>query len=308
MHIHQSTSNIMLVRPASFNFNTETAESNVFQNHVDLKPEEIKEKALEEFDAFVEKLKTKGVNIFVIEDTPIPPKPDAIFPNNWGSFHKNGTVILYPMAAPNRRIEKREEIINKIKEKFIVKKLIDLSKYENENRFLEGTGSIIFDHINKIAYACLSPRTDKDIFIEVCKIIHYKPICFTSTDKDGKEIYHTNVMMCISEKFSVLCLESIKDKKENQMVVDSLTSTGHQIVDISFEQVNHFAGNMLSLKNNHNNELLVLSQSAYDILTPTQKSTIQKHCEMVPMKINIIETIGGGSARCMISEIFLEPA
>lgn len=306
--MRQSTSNIMLVRPASFNFNTETAESNAFQNHVDLKPEEIKEKALEEFDAFVEKLKTKGVNILVIEDTPIPPKPDAIFPNNWGSFHEDGTVILYPMAAPNRRIEKREEIIHKIKEKFTVKKLIDLSKYEDENRFLEGTGSIIFDHIHKIAYACLSPRTDKDIFIEVCKIINYKPICFTSIDKAGQEIYHTNVMMCISEKFSVICLESIVNENEKKDVIHSLTTTGHQIIDISLDQVKHFAGNMLSIKSMENNELIILSQSAYDILTTGQKKEIEKYCEMLPMNINTIETIGGGSARCMISEIFLEKA
>ena len=302
----QSTSNIFLVRPASFNFNKETAVSNTFQNTVELSEEEVKNKALKEFDAFAQRLKDKGVNVMVVEDTEEPKKPDAIFPNNWGSFHSDGTAILYPMATANRQIEKRPEILEQIKEKYDIADLVDLSKYEAEGKFLEGTGSIIFDHINKIAYAGLSPRTDKDVLLELCNVINYQPVYFTSTDKAGKEIYHTNVMMCVSEKFSVVCLESIKDENEKQTVIHSLESTGHEIIDISLEQVNHFAGNMLSLLTEKEDEILVMSQSAFDVLTTEQKEAIESYCEPFPMNIKTIETIGGGSARCMISEIFLE--
>ncbi|TLX72639.1 amidinotransferase [Labilibacter sediminis] len=304
--MNQSTSHIFLVRPANFNFNTDTAESNAFQHKVNLSPEQIKQKVHEEFDGYVSRLKENGVEVLVIDDSLTPVKPDAIFPNNWGSFHADGTVILYPMAAPNRRTEKRAEVIQTIQRDYEIRELIDLSKYENENRFLEGTGSIIFDHIHKIAYACLSPRTDKDILIEVCNLIDYTPKYFTSTDKNGKEIYHTNVMMCVSKNFSVICLESIKNEKERKMIIESLNNTGHDIIDISLEQVNHFAGNMLSVKNNQHKELLVMSQSAYDILTETQRKKLQNYCQLLPVHINTIETIGGGSARCMISEIFLK--
>ncbi|GAF05057.1 citrulline utilization hydrolase CtlX [Saccharicrinis fermentans] len=301
----QATSNILLVRPANFGFNPQTAISNAFQNTVDMDAAEIKKQVLKEFDTFANRLKDKGVNVMVIQDTDTPIKPDAIFPNNWGSFHADGTVILYPMATPNRQVEKRPDIIECIKKHFDIKEIIDFSRYEEEGFALEGTGSIIFDHLHKIAYAGLSPRTNKDLFIKLCDSIHYKPISFTATDKTGQEIYHTNVMMCVSEKFSVICLESIHNQEERNTVIHSLEHTGHQIIDISLEQVNHFAGNMLSLVTRKGEEILVMSQSAYQVLTKKQRSALENYCEPFPMHIQTIEKIGGGSARCMISEIFL---
>jgi hypothetical protein len=302
----QSTKNILLIRPSNFTFNSQTAASNAFQNKIETENnDKIRSKVLIEFEMVTQKLKSKGVNVFIFDDTIDPPKPDAIFPDNWATFHQDGTVILYPMCASNRRHERRQDIIDTLRKDFIIREVIDLSKYEKENRFLEGTGSIIFDHQNKIAYACLSPRTDKELFISVCELLHYKPVYFHSYDKDGKEIYHTNVMMCIGEKFAVICLTSISDRQEKESVVSSLSNTGHQIIDITFEQMSNFAGNMLAIKNNNNKTILALSQSAFYSLTKNQKEEIEKHCELVPLSIKTIETIGGGSARCMIAEIFL---
>ncbi len=301
----QSTDQIFMVRPASFGFNAETAVSNAFQHKVDLSSNEIKERALREFDLYVDKLRQVGIDVKVIQDTEKPIKPDAIFPNNWGSFHEDGTVILYPMAAPNRRIEKRKDIIDDFKANYNVSRIIDLSKYEQEELFCEGTGSIIFDHINKVAYAGLSPRTNKDVFTDVCSVIDYKPVCFVSTDANGKEIYHTNVMMCVSEKFAVVCLESIRDEVEKDNVIKILEETGHEIVEITLDQVCQFAGNMLSVCNKEGQEYLVMSQSAFDALTEEQKEALINYNELFPVDISTIEKIGGGSARCMISEIFL---
>jgi hypothetical protein len=258
----QATNNILLIRPSSFAFNAGTAISNTFQIKLNESEEEIKQKKLAEFELFVQTLTANGVNVFVVDDTVLPEKPDAIFPNNWVSFHADGTVILYPMCAVNRQHERRQDIIDLLKKSFIVNNIIDLSKYESEHKYLEGTGSIIFDHIHKIAYACLSPRTDKALFIEVCTLLNYRPIYFYAYDNNGQEIYHTNVMMCIAEKFSAICLDSITNQAEKELVVQSLTQTGHQIVDISFEQMSNFAGNMLELKNKNNQSLLALSQSA----------------------------------------------
>jgi hypothetical protein len=261
-----------------------------------------------EFEEFATTLKSKGANVFVFDDTNYPEKPDAVFPNNWVSFHSDGTVILYPMFAHNRRNERRKDIIDSLKKNFKVTNILDLSTYEKENRFLEGTGSIVLDRQNKIAYACLSPRTDKELFDKVCDYLHYKPICFHAHDKGGKEIYHTNVMMCIGEKFSVICLDSISDKKERELVFESLANTGHQVIDITFEQTNNFAGNMLAIQISDNKNILALSQSSFDSLTTNQKTELEKYGELVPLSIKTIETIGGGSARCMIAEVFLPAA
>ena len=304
----QATNNILLLRPSNFIFNRETETSNAFQVKINDNGDIIKQKALREFESFANTLTSKGVNVFVFDDTVFPQKPDAIFPNNWVTFHTDGTVILYPMFAPNRQLERRLDIIEALRLNFKISNVVDLSKYEKENRFLEGTGSIIFDHDNKIAYACLSPRTDKRLFTDVCTSLQYKPIYFYAYDKAGKEIYHTNVMMCIGEKFAAICLESITDKKEKEIVSNSLGGTGHQIIDISFEQMKNFAGNMLEIRINENKSILALSQRAFDILSNQQKSEIEKYCELVPLPIKTIETIGGGSARCMIAEIFLQPS
>jgi hypothetical protein len=301
----QATQHILLIRPSGFAFNNETALSNAFQQKTDLSQSSIRQKVAEEFDVFVKTLRLKGVNVLVIDDTELPPKPDAVFPNNWASYHGDGTVILYPMCTPNRRLEKRPEIISTICQHYSVNNIIDLSEYELKNRFLEGTGSIIFDHDNRIAYACLSPRTDKALFEQLSKQLNYKPISFYAHNQQGIEIYHTNVMMCIAEKFAVICLESISNKEERELVTQTLSQTGYAVIDISFGQMNRFAGNMLALKSIDNKNLLAMSQSAFDSLTTDQKSVIEQYCEMVPLSIPTIETIGGGSARCMIAEIFL---
>ncbi|SMO51158.1 hypothetical protein SAMN06265379_102121 [Saccharicrinis carchari] len=301
----QSTSHILMVRPARFNYNAQTAESNAFQNKVDLSAKLVHDKAVLEFDHFAEQLKARGVNLTIVEDTLEPTKPDAVFPNNWASFHADGTVILYPVAAPNRRLEKRPEILEQIKEDFVVSKVIDLSKYENEEKYLEGTGSVVYDHINKIAYAGLSLRTHKEVVHALCKIIDYTPVIFTATDEFGQEIYHTNVMMCVSEHFAVVCLQSIKNKEERDTVIKSLEQSGHEIIEVSLEQVVHFAGNMLSVLTQDGSELLVMSESAFNALSDTQRQTLENFCEPFPLPINTIETVGGGSARCMMAEIFL---
>ncbi|MBI1768907.1 MAG: amidinotransferase [Bacteroidetes bacterium] len=303
----QSTNRVFLVRPASFNYNTETALSNSFQNKIELPPSKVSKKAIEEFDGVAAKLTSKGVDVNVFDDTALPIKPDAIFPNNWISLHTNGTMVLYPMCTPNRRLERRQDIIESLRKKFKVTSTIDLTGYEKENRFLEGTGSVVFDHENKIAYACLSPRTDKKLFIELCQRLSYKPIYFSSLDQKGKEIYHTNVMMCIGDKFAVICLDSISDLTERKSVIESFAKTSHELIDISYEQMNRFAGNMLMLKTNSNSSILAMSESAYESLNNDQRKRIEKYGELVPLSIPTIETIGGGSARCMIAEIFLPP-
>jgi len=302
----QSTNNILLIRPSNFVFNTQTADSNAFQNAITATNEEIQKNVFNEFEAFEKTLKSKGVNVCIVDDTVIPQKPDAIFPNNWVSFHANGTVILYPMFAPNRRLERRLDIIELLKKDYEITNIIDLSINEKDNIFLEGTGSIVFDHNNKIAYACLSPRTNKNLFLDVCKQLTYQPIYFTANDQIGKEIYHTNVMMCVGETFVVICLDSITNVEEKQKVADSIFQNNKELIAISFEQMNQFAGNMLELKTSDNNKILVLSKSSFDSLTKQQKQKLQKHCELVHLNIKTIETIGGGSARCMIAEIFLK--
>lgn len=303
----QSTNHVMLVKPAHFTFNLETAGSNAFQNDIPEKEETIKQRVLSEFDNFTATLRSKGVDVMVVDDTPLPQKPDAVFPNNWASFHEDGTIVLYPMYAPNRRLERRQDIIEGIRKNFVVHHVLDLSRYESEHKFLEGTGSIVFDHLHKIAYACLSPRTDKELFVETCRHLNYQPIYFIAEDAQGKQIYHTNVMMCVAEKFAVICLASISNPQERQIVVSSLTNTGHDIVDITFEQMNQFAGNMLELRGKDGKLFLAMSQSSYDALTAAQKKKIEQYCELLPLYINTIETIGGGSARCMIAEVFLKP-
>ncbi len=303
----QYTSNLMMVRPASFQFNHETAVSNAFQKSLEgLTAEEIKQKAIEEFDAYVEKLRANKINVTVIQDTAEPAKPDAIFPNNWISMHENGAIFLYPMNTKNRRLEIRLDILDELKTSFIINEVKDLSGSVNDNIFLEGTGSIIFDHLNKIAYACLSPRTDKNLFINYCTTIQYEPVCFYSKDEQDNLVYHTNVMLTIGDTFAVICLESIKDKSEQNFVKEKLENTGHEIIDITFDQMNAFAGNMLQVKNTEGKTFLVMSETSLKSLTDKQIVQIENHTTILSVNIPTIETIGGGSARCMLAEIYLK--
>jgi hypothetical protein len=296
-----------MIRPASFGFNDQTAESNAFQQSQADIPEAA-QNALKEFDAFADLLKSKGIDVHIINDTIEPHKPDAIFPNNWVSFHENGDVLLYPMQAANRRLERREDVVRKLEEQFTVKHIIDLSRFELENKFLEGTGSMVLDRENHLAYACLSPRTDKDVLDTFCRHLNYTTVTFTATDANQQAIYHTNVMMCVGKQFAVVCLDSIKDENEKQAVVKALTDAGKEIIDITLDQMNHFAGNMLEVQGGNGQSLLVMSKSAHQSLTASQIDRLQQYTEIVSADLTTIETLGGGSARCMLAEIHLPVA
>ncbi|WP_240049325.1 citrulline utilization hydrolase CtlX [Mucilaginibacter psychrotolerans] len=294
-----------MIRPVNFGFNAQTAESNAFQiKQAD--QQAVQQKAQQEFDGFVSTLCENGINVTVIEDTPEPHTPDSIFPNNWVSFHDTGDIFLYPMQAVNRRLERREDIISQLEDNFAAKHIIDLSRYEAKNQFLEGTGSMVLDRENKIAYACLSPRTDAEVLKAFCDYTGYRAVTFDAFDQQGKAIYHTNVLMCVGSAFAVICLDSITDLYQKLAVIQSLKSTGKQVIEINFEQMNKFAGNMLEVKNNVGETLIVMSQTAYTSLTDAQRNTLSVFGKLVYADINTIETNGGGSARCMMAEVHLE--
>jgi len=300
----QTTSTILMIRPVNFGFNEQTAGSNAFQNR-NAEQQQVQDKALKEFDGLVGVLRQNGVEVIVVDDTPQPHTPDSIFPNNWVSFHQDGTVFLYPMMAENRRLERREDIIMGLEDEFKIKHVIDLSRFEHEHKFLEGTGSMVLDRENKIAYACLSPRTNKGVLDLFCKESGYKPVLFHAVDENGMDIYHTNVLMCIGSRFAVMCLDSIKDENEKNSVTSALKLTHKDIIAISFAQMNQFAGNMLELKNKAGENLLVMSENAYNSLSSDQKTSLEKYCRILYADINTIENNGGGSARCMIAEVHL---
>lgn len=303
----QHPTTLLMIRPVSFGFNKQTAGSNAFQNK-DTGDQQVQHKALQEFDNFVDVLKSNGINVIVINDTAEPHTPDSIFPNNWVSFHASGDVFLYPMQAENRRLERREDIIRQLKNSFKVRHVIDLSRFEQQNKFLEGTGSMVLDSENKLAYACLSPRTDEDVLDTFCKQAGYSPVIFHAFDQNGQAIYHTNVMMCVAERFVVICQDSISDAKEREAVVAAFFQTQKNIFDISFEQMNHFAGNMLEVFTADGESLLVMSASAYHSLLPQQVSMFKQFSRIVYADIPTIERIGGGSVRCMMAEVGLPAA
>jgi len=305
----QTTNTILMVRPVNFRMNEQTAVNNYFQEDLKLKNAEINTKAQVEFDDFVVKLRSVGVHVIVENDDILSDTPDSIFPNNWVSFHENGDVGLYPMFAPNRRKERRDEIFIRLeKEGFLINNIIDYTSAEEEGVFLEGTGSLLLDRINSKAYCALSSRADEDLFIEFCEDFEYTPIIFTANQNvDGKRlpIYHTNVMMFLGELFSVICLDSIDDKKERKNVVKNLKQDGKAIIEISESQMHQFAGNMLQVKGKNNQRYLVMSKAAHDSLTPKQVLDIEKFCPILSSSLETIETCGGGSARCMMAEVFL---
>lgn len=302
-----TTNNILMIRPAHFGFNTQTAENNAFQSEVkDESAQEIAKKAQVEFDVMVDILRSKGVNVLVVEDTDTPIKPDAIFPNNWVSFHASGAVMTYPMYAPNRRIERREDVIDRVGESFIVGRRYTFEHYEEDGMYLEGTGSMLFDREHKVVYACLSDRTDARLIDKFCVLVEYNRVVFHSVDRNGAPIYHTNVMMALGEDFAVICTESIKSPAELKELKEVLSRTGKEIVDISFQQMESFAGNMLQVRNESGQTFLVMSQTAYDSLTEPQIEALSSKTELLPIDISTIEYYGGGSVRCMMAEIFLQ--
>lgn len=299
----QTTSHLLMIKPVRFDFNAETAVNNSFQQY---SPDDsIAEKAAMEFDQFVTVLTNAGIDVTVVQDSPEPHTPDSVFPNNWISFHDDGTVFLYPMFAENRRLERKPAVIEAIKQKFILKQTIDLTSFEHSHLFLEGTGSMVLDRINKIAYACLSPRTAITVLNNWAEKAGYKVIDFIAVDNNGLPIYHTNVMMCVADQYAVICLEAIPDIAKQNMVKDALLNSGKTIIPISFSQMNQFAGNMLQVQNNAGNKYLVMSSQAYNSLTETQIKAIEAFNPILHSGIKTIETNGGGSARCMMAEVFL---
>jgi len=303
----QTTSHILMVRPANFAFNEETAANNAFQSRDGkLNAAEMRERAMQEFDGFVAQLRTAGVDVIVAEDSSSPVKPDAVFPNNWVTFHQEGTVITYPMFAPTRRLERSDAIIETVLGKgFHSDRRLHFEASEQSEQFLEGTGSIIFDHQHRLAYACLSPRTDAVLLEKLCQSIGYQKVVFNSVDGNGQDIYHTNVMMALGETFVVICLDTVRDPAERKLLEEKFKETGKEIVDISLAQMNSFAGNMLQVRNTEGQTILVMSNQAYRALTPAQIEKLKGHTQLLHAPIDTIENYGGGSARCMMAEVFL---
>lgn len=306
----QTTNSILMIRPVAFRMNEQTAVNNYYQKVIDnLLPATVNAQAQQEFDTFVAKLKAAGITIIVINDTLNPDTPDSIFPNNWISFHENGDVALYPMFAKNRRLERREDILAVLEDDgFKINNIVDYTSAEEDTVFLEGTGSLLLDRVNRKVYCALSPRADEELVIEFCEDFEYTPIIFEAFQtirKERKLIYHTNVMMCLGDTFAVICLDSIDDKKERKMVVDNLKSDGKEIITITEDQVNNFAGNMLEVRGKNEKRYLIMSTAAYKSLTKSQLTAIEKHCEILNSSLDTIEACGGGSARCMMAEIFL---
>ncbi len=305
----QITNTILMIRPVNFRMNEQTAVNNYFQEDLHLKNAEINRKAQEEFDAFVKLLREHGVQVIVVEDTKERDTPDSIFPNNWVSFHESGTICVYPMFAENRRKERREDIFEVLeKEGFVINNIMDYTSAEEEGVFLEGTGSILKDRVNQKAYCALSERAHEELFIEFCEDFDCFPVIFHANQTvEGKRlpIYHTNVMMAMAETFVVICLKSIDDKKERKSVVEHIKMDGREIIDITEEQLYHFAGNMLQVIGANDQRFMVMSTQAYNSLREDQIKAIEKHCGIIHSPLDTIESSGGGSARCMMAEVFL---
>ena len=306
----QITNTVLMIRPVQFRMNEQTAVNNFYQKTSDnTLPETVNTKAVKEFDGMVKKLKKAGINVIVVEDTKDFDTPDSIFPNNWISFHENGTIGLYPMFAENRRLERKDSILEAVEaEGFKIETVVDYTAAESDGFYLEGTGSILLDRENRKAYCAISARADEELFIEFCEDFEYTPVLFSAyqTVKDKRElIYHTNVMMCLGNTFAVVCLASIDDKKERKNLLKHLHEDGKKVIEISEDQVNNFAGNMLQLKGANDTSYLVMSQSALDSLRPAQVQLLEAHATIISSSLETIESCGGGSARCMMAEVFL---
>lgn len=307
--MQQITNTILMIRPVQFRMNEQTAVNNYFMEDIDLHVNTINLRAQQEFDTFVAILRAKGIEVIVIEDTLDPDTPDSIFPNNWISFHSNGTVVIYPMFAENRRKERREDILDILEANgFLIENVVDYTSAEEEGLFLEGTGSILMDRVNQKVYCALSDRAHEELVIEFCEDFNCTPVIFTayqSVNGARLPIYHTNVMMCMGETYAVICLDSIDDKKERKDVIDHLKKNGKEIIEITEEQMHHFAGNMLQVEGPSGERYLIMSSAAYGSLRPDQIRKLEKYNPIVHSPLDTIETCGGGSARCMMAEVFL---
>ncbi len=306
--VSQAPDTILMVRPANFGYNPLTAGSNVFQKtDAEISSGVVKSQGRLEFDLFAERIRASDIDVITVEDSPEPITPDAVFPNNWISFHHDGTVVLYPMMAENRRLERRKDIILTLQNRyhFRVERIIDLSIYEQSGHFLEGTGSMVMDYVNRKVYANPSPRTDEFVIDRFCREMNFRKVMFTSVDEEGQDIYHTNVVMCIGTGYVVICLESIVDEAERINVMRSFEETGHEIIDISYLQMTSFAGNLLEVNNKKGEPVLIMSETAFRVLGKDQLKTLEKYTDILYASLDTMEKYGGGSARCMISGVFL---
>jgi hypothetical protein len=294
---------ILMVRPYQFYFNHQTASNNFFQSNINI--ENANALAIAEFDTMVAQLRAHQIKVKVVQDTKDPSTPDAIFPNNWISTHAGGTICLYPMYAENRRAERKLSVIEFLQANYTIENILDLTDLEKEGKFLEGTGSMVLDHQNKIAYGCLSERLNKEAFTNWCDKMQFKLISFKAVDDKAQPIYHTNVMMCMGDQFVVICLDSIPNEKEKQMLLDSFDQTNKEVITISQDQLNHFAGNMLQVFDMNEKPLLIMSEQAHTSLQPAQVKSLEKYNPLLPISIPTIEALGGGSTRCMMAEIHL---
>ena len=294
---------ILMVRPYQFYFNQQTAANNFFQSNINI--ENANELAIAEFDAMVEKLRAHQIKVNVVQDTKDPSTPDSIFPNNWVSTHEGGTLCLYPMFAQNRRAERKSTVLDFLESNYKIENTLDLTDLEKEGIFLEGTGSMVLDHQNKLAYGCLSERLDKNAFNEWCDKMQFKAIAFKAVDDKAQPIYHTNVMMCMGDQFVVICLESIPNEQEKQLVLESFKKSNKEVIEISQNQLNHFAGNMLQVFDINEKPHLIMSEQAHTSLDPAQLKSLEKYNPILPISIPTIEALGGGSTRCMMAEIYL---
>lgn len=305
MKFTQQPHALMMVRPASFGPNSQTSATNTFQQNPGRQTADATARSQAEFDRMVEVLSAHEIAVHVFNDTASPAKPDAVFPNNWISLHEDGTVVLYPMMAENRRTERNTDIIAQLKRDFVVRRVIDLSEAEKHGSYLEGTGSVVFDHANKIAYACRSPRTDDALVKRLCDELGYKPVIFNAVDENNIAVYHTNVMMCIGAKFAVVCLDAVKDENDQDVLLESFSASEKKVIAISFAQMRAFAGNMIEVLTHDHEPVVLLSETAFQSLLPGQVNAISQFAEMLPLQINTIENVGGGSVRCMVAGIHL---
>lgn len=304
MKFSQAPHRVLMVRPQAFGFNAQTASTNAFQQSPE-QAQSVHQQALKEFDAMVDLLRSNDIEVMVIDDTLHPPKPDSIFPNNWISFHHDGTVVLYPMMAENRRAERQIPVLETLQKHYTVTEVIDLTHFELEGKFLEGTGSIVFDYTNKIAYAARSPRTDEHVLQELCSRLGFRPLIFNAVDESGQPIYHTNVVMTVGSGCAILCLDAIQDDADQEKLLHSFERTQHQVIAISYAQMRMFAGNMLEVNTQTGEPVVLLSRKAYESLLPGQLDALSKHAEPVPISIPVIEQVGGGSVRCMVAGVFM---
>jgi hypothetical protein len=302
----QITDTVLMIRPAAFSYNTETAANNFFQQTTEESIEDLQAKVLQEFDAVVNTLRSKGIHVMVIDDIPEPPKPDAIFPNNWMTTNPQGLISLFPMYAHNRRTEKRDDIIQQLQQQFVVSDFHDWTEFEAEAMYLEGTGSMVMDHQNKIIYAALSPRTHPGALQKFAATNGYRAMAFTAVDEQGRPLYHTNVMMSVGEGFAVLCPKSIADHMERIAVAQLLEATGHENIYVEPEVMQQFACNLLQLKNSNGQKFVVLSQNAMKAIPSDKLERLQQYGELIPVDVTTIERVNGGSVRCMLAEIFLK--